>query len=123
MVDFSNLNKMCSWERQKAMYLIEVAEKLDMAVDGYGELAVNPNSGYTYLWLEDYPFTLYMPIDCELKLDDVMVLWSSPEDGEEFETELETKSQDDLFKWVKEREEEDAKRIQGEVKEDATNPM
>jgi len=118
MVDFSNLNKMCSWERKKAIYLTEVAEKLDMDVEGYGELAVNPNSGYTYLWLEDYPFTLYMPIDCELNVDDVMVMWSSPEDGEEFEIELENKTQEDLFKWVKEREEEDAKRIQEKVKSD-----
>lgn len=86
MVNYENLNKMCSWERQKAMYLIKVAEDLGMDTEGYGELAVNENSGYTYLWLEDYSFTLYMPINCELQLTDVCALYSCPYDGEETET-------------------------------------
>ena len=59
------INEMCGWERQKAVYLIGVAESLGMDLDSYGEVAVNKNSGYTYLWSEDYNFSLYMPINCE----------------------------------------------------------
>ena len=80
---------MGSWELQKAGFLITEAGKLGMDLSGYGELAVNPNSGNTYLWLEDYPFTLYMPINCELQKTDITALWSNPEDGEEIEKELE----------------------------------
>lgn len=91
---------MVGWERQKAMYLIQIAEGLGMDIDGYGELGVNPNSGYTYLWLEDYNFTLYMPINCDLKTSDVYALYSSPETGEEYEIELYNKSLDDLSGWA-----------------------
>jgi len=88
-MNYNNLNSMVNWERQKAMFLVQQAESLGMDVDGYGELAVNPNSGYTYLWLEDYNFTLYMPITCELVKNDIWALYSCPIDGEEIETDLE----------------------------------
>ena len=96
-----NLNKMCDWERKKAIFILGLAENnLDMDCSGYGELAVNPNSGYTYLWLEDYPFTLYMPIDCALVKTDVVALWTNPEDGEEIEYELKNETTlDDLINW------------------------
>lgn len=102
MVDFSNLNDMCEWEQDKALFLIKVAKSLGMNTKSYGDLAVNPNSGYTYLWLEDYSFTLYMPINCELNKDDVYALWSSPEDGEEVEFKLtESTTLEDLELWAK----------------------
>lgn len=94
MVNYDNLNKMCSWERQKALFLIKIAEDLNINIECYGELAVNPNSGYTYLWLEDYNFTLYMPINCELKKGDIRALWSCPECGQEEESNL--KEEDSL---------------------------
>ena len=60
-MNLDKLNTMCNWERKKAIYLMEIAEnKLNMNLSNYGEIAVNQNSGYTYLWLEDYNFTLYM---------------------------------------------------------------
>lgn len=99
-MNFETLNKMCGWERQKAMYLIQIAEQLGMEIDSYGELGVNPNSGNTYLWLEDYQFCLYMPINCELTKSDIWVNYSSPENGEEFEIQLSKKSLSELEGWA-----------------------
>ena len=104
MVDYSKLNDMCSWEQKKALYLIKIAEDLGMNTEGYGELAVNENSGYTYLWLEDYPFTLYLPIDCELTKNDVYAIWTNFEDGEEIEINLYDKTLSELYSWVEELE-------------------
>lgn len=56
--------------------------------DSFGCIAVNPNSGYTYLWCEDYNFCLYMPIYCTLSAENVFVMWSNPETGEEIEESL-----------------------------------
>ena len=86
-----NLNNMCDWERKKAIFLLKVADELDFNLNTYGELSVNQNSGYTYLWSENYNFTLYMPIDCELRKEDIYALWSCPECGEEIETQLTTR--------------------------------
>ena len=103
-VDFG---KFCEWEQDKANYLVKIARQLGMDVSGYGMLDVNPNSGYTYLWLEDYPFTLYMPIGCELQESDVWVLRTNPEDGEEAEKTLdEFTGLDSIYEWVKTLEED-----------------
>lgn len=102
----SKLDSMCHWERKKAIYLLDVADDLGMDTGGYGELAVNPNSGYTYLWLEDYGFTLYMPIDCELQKEDVYAIWINTYNGEEVELSLtESTTLEDLEDWVQELEE------------------
>jgi len=82
-MDYSKLNDMCEWEREKAIFLIKIAQDLGMDTSGYGELAVNSNSGYTYLWLENYNFSLYMPINCKLKKSDVVALWTSSDNGAE----------------------------------------
>jgi hypothetical protein len=82
-----NFTQMADWELDKANFLIQMARQLGMSLQSYGEVSVNPNSGYTYLWSEDYPFTLFMPISCELKRDDVYVIWTS-QDGEEIEESL-----------------------------------
>ena len=83
---------MCRWELEKAIFLQKTAVDLGMDLTGYGEVSVNPNSGYTYLWLEDYQFTLYMPVNCELKKTQVYALWSNPENGEEIEMPLKNKT-------------------------------
>ena len=88
MVNTENLNKMCDWERQKAIFILSEAEKLGINTASYGELAVNPNSGYTYLWVEDYNFSLYLPINCELQKSDIIALWSCSECGQEEKTDL-----------------------------------
>jgi hypothetical protein len=105
-MNYQNLNKMGNWERQKAIYLLQVADELKIDYTGFGEIAVNQNSGYTYLWCEDYPFTLYMPISCKLEKSDVWVMWTNPEDGEEIEITLDNKTLDDLYKWVESLEKE-----------------
>lgn len=85
----TNFETMTAWEIEKAAYLILTARELGMRLDSYGEVSVNPNSGYTYIWLEDYEFSLYMPINCDLKRKDIYVLYSDPINGEETEESLE----------------------------------
>jgi len=84
----TNFEKMCDWEVQKGAYLILKAKQLGMNLDGYGELSVNPNSGYTYLWLEDYNFSLFMPISCELTDEEVYVNYFDHITGNEIEQAL-----------------------------------
>ena len=91
---------MCDWERKKAVFLMGVGEDLGISINDYGEIAVNPNSGYTYLWSENYNFSLYMPINCELQKGDIHALWSCPECGQEEETSL---KEDDNLNAIEER--------------------
>ena len=83
-----NFTEMTNWELDKANFLIQTARQLGMSLQGYGEVSVNSNSGYTYLWSEDYSFSLFMPISCELKRDDVYVMWTNFYDGEEIDESL-----------------------------------
>ena len=98
------LNDMCTWERKKAIFLLEIAENdLGMNTSEYGELAVNTNSGYTYLWLEDYMFTLFMPISCELQKTDIYALWTNFNDGTEEEMQLSNDTTlEDIENWAEE---------------------
>lgn len=82
------LNDMCDWERKKAIFLMGVAEDLGISMNDYGEVAVNKNSGYTYVWSEMYNFSLYMPINCKLQKSDIYALWTCSECGQEEETQL-----------------------------------
>jgi hypothetical protein len=99
-MNYENLSKMVKWERQKAIYLLQIAEELGMDTNGYGELSVNPNSGYTYLWLDEFPFTLYMSIHCELTKNDVYVMYTDFNNGDEIEITLDDNTLDDLYRWV-----------------------
>ena len=102
----THFENMTNWEIDKAHFLIKSALEYDMKISGYGELNVNPNSGYTYLWLEDYPFCLYMPISCDLIKSDVYVLWTNFENGEEVEESLSSfGSLDHIYEWVSKLEE------------------
>lgn len=97
----TNYDSMTNWEIEKASYLILTARELGMKVDSYGEVNVNPNSGYTYLWLEDYEFTLYMPIHCDLQRKDVYVMFTDFETGEETEESLEHfTSINDIYEFI-----------------------
>ena len=87
-MEYKNLDTMCDWERKKAIYLLSIAESLGMDLKSYGEFAVNQNSGNTYLWLEDYNFSLYMPINCDLVKTDIVALWNCGYCGEEIEYSL-----------------------------------
>lgn len=81
---------MCDWERQKAIFLMGEAEKLGISLGekSYGEVAVNSSSGYVYLYEEMLSFSLYMPINCELKKSDIYASWTCSECGQEEETQL-----------------------------------
>jgi hypothetical protein len=103
-MEFNGLSKLCSWEREKALYIIGVAEKIGMNLDSYGEIGVNNNSGYTYLWLEDYNFTLYMPINCELSKWHINALWTNMENGDEEEMTLGNSTLIDIEDWITECE-------------------
>lgn len=62
-----------------AARLIQKAAKLGMDLDGYGFLDYNSSYGNTYLWLEDYMFTLYISdFDNTIK-----ALYTCSYDGEE----------------------------------------
>lgn len=79
---------MCKWEMEKAIFLQKIAVDLGMDLTEYGEASVNKNSGYTYIWLENYSFSLYMRISCKLEKTDIFALWTNPDDGEEIEMQL-----------------------------------
>jgi hypothetical protein len=98
----TNFETMTSWEIEKAAYLVLTAKELGMNLNSYGELSVNPNSGYTYIWLENYDFCLYMPIICDLKRDDIYVLHTDSETGKETEESLiHFESTEDIEEWIK----------------------
>jgi hypothetical protein len=88
--------KMCGNELRKTALLITEASRLGMDLSGYGNLDVNSSNGNVYLWLEDYPFSLFI----DLGSDDVQVCWSSYEsDWEEFNTTAD-KTLYDLEQWA-----------------------
>lgn len=100
-----DFQKLSGWELTKAIYLVQQAKELGMSLNGYGQIDVNPNSGYTYLWSEDYPFSLYMPIDCRLNPNDVYVLYSDSMNGEEVEESLSKfNSLEEIYEWVEKLE-------------------
>ena len=104
----TNLDKMCQWERKKAIYLMDIAEnKLNMDLSDYGFCGVTQNSGNVYIWSESYPFSLYLPINCELTESDVIVLYTDSNHGEETELTLNNFDDiDDIYKWIEKIEDQ-----------------
>ena len=67
-----------------------------MDVGGYGFADENQMSGNVYLWLEDYPFTLYIG----LGTDTIYAVWTNYNNGDEEEIEVSSSMQlDDLLQW------------------------
>jgi hypothetical protein len=98
-----NNKNLCNNELRKIALLMTKASDLGMNLSSYGFADVNPNSGYTYLWLEDYPFALFINVDN----DKIWSVWSHPEDGEETFLEVtEDTTLDALYDWVAELEEQ-----------------
>lgn len=91
-------NNLCANAMRKVALLITKASDLGMDISGYGFADENPNSGYVYLWLEDYSFTLFI----DLGSDDIKAIWSSPNDGEEIEIKVGNMSLYDLELWAEE---------------------
>ena len=90
---------MGTWEIEKALFLQRCAIDLGIELDEMIEIGVNQSSGYTYLFSYDVPFTLYMPIYCELTKDDVWVMTTDNMTGEEYERVLGTATYDELEQW------------------------
>ena len=74
------------------------ASDLGMDLSGYGFANMNQHSGHVYLWLEDYPFTLYIGLGS----DTIYALWINSDNGDEIETDLDNKSLEDLEEWANE---------------------
>ena len=96
-----NTSKMVPNEICKVGLLLTAASKLEMDTSGYGLVDVNQNSGYTFLWLEDYPFTLCIQ---PFGNDDVYALWTNSENGEEEEIKIGDQNLYDLYDWVEKLE-------------------
>ena len=95
--------KLCNNAVRKIALLITKANDLDMDISGYGMANENQYSGHVYLWLEDYPFTLFI----DLGSDTVKAMWTNPEDGNEVDFELTSETTlCDLYDWVSELESE-----------------
>jgi hypothetical protein len=89
-------SNLCANATRKIGLLITKASDLGMDISGYGEAAENCNSGNVYLWLENYPFTLYIGLGSDI----VWACWSSPIDGEEQEKTTEGMTLEDLESWA-----------------------
>ena len=101
-------NELTNTEIQKVAALISAAGNIGMDVSGYGEAACNANSGNVYLWLEDYPFCLYIAPCGEW---DIWVNWTDSIDGEEHEEPLtDFKNLQAIYDWCEElQKQSDAK--------------
>jgi hypothetical protein len=94
-----NINQdLCANALRKVALLITKAADLGMNLSSYGEAAENPNSGNVYLWLEDYPFCLFI----SLGSDEIYANWSSPIDGEENDTAVGNHTLYSLCEWANE---------------------
>jgi uncharacterized protein (DUF302 family) len=82
--------KLQGWELEKALYLIKVANQINMEFSEYTIIGVNNNSGYVYLFDDNYNFTLYMPFNCDLIKGDVYAQYTDFDNGEEYEIDLST---------------------------------
>ena len=95
-MEFKTQHMTSNQARKMALLIIKAAE-MEMDLSGYGETAVNPHSGNVYLWLEDFPFTLF--IGCG-GLDRVQACWTNPYTGEEEFIEAHDLTLHDLETWA-----------------------
>jgi hypothetical protein len=89
-------SNLCNNATRKIGLLITAASNLGMDISGYGFADENQSSGNVYLWLEDYPFTLYIGLGS----DDIYASWSNPENGDEEEIDVSGKSLAELEAWA-----------------------
>ena len=92
-----------SYQLEKVGALLVRAGKLGMDVSGYGFADENPKSGYVYLWLEDYNFTLYI----DISWSGIFAMYTNSDNGEESEMEVEANTTlREINNWVATLEEE-----------------
>jgi len=88
--------ELCANELRKSALLITEASRLGMGICDYGEIGVNQSNGNVYLWLEDYPFALFI----DLGSDDIQACWTDSNNGNEEFTDTANMSLNDLYQWV-----------------------
>jgi hypothetical protein len=88
---------LCTNAIRKIALLITKASDLGMNLSGYGHAAEHPNNGNVYLWLEDYPFTLYIPLCSD---DAIHACWSSLYVDHEELIEVDAMTLRDLEAWA-----------------------
>jgi hypothetical protein len=81
---------------RKIAKLLTKAVDLEMDLSGHGEASENPTSGCVFLWLEDYPFTLFIGLGA----GEVEAVWSDPVNGEETIIEVGNMSLESLESWA-----------------------
>lgn len=87
---------LCSNALRKVALLITKAADLEMDLGGFGEAAENKHNGNVYLWLEDYTFSLYIP----LYKDEIMACWSNPYVSEEEIINIDGMALYEIEKWA-----------------------
>ena len=85
---------------RKIGLLLVAAANLGMDVGGYGVADENNTSGNVYLWIEDYPFCLFIGLGS----DRIYVNYSDPETGEGYDTALGDMTLEDVYEWVSQYE-------------------
>jgi hypothetical protein len=98
--------ELCGNAKRKVGLLIKKACELDMNIMGFGEAGENPHSGNVYLWLEDYPFCLFI----DLGSDDIQACWNSAMTDKEETIEVEEMTLEELEAWAYKLENEDQER-------------
>jgi hypothetical protein len=88
---------------RKIALLMTKASDLGMNLSSYGEVGENDRSGNVYLWLEDYPFTLFI----DLGSDDIQACWNSAMTDREEIIEVGKKCLFELESWAYKLENED----------------
>ena len=88
---------LCANAVRKVALLITKAADLGMDLTCYGNAAENENNGNVYLWLEDYPFTLYIPLCSD---DAIHACWSSLYVDHEELIEVDAMTLRDLETWA-----------------------
>jgi hypothetical protein len=89
-------SNLCNNATRKVGLLITKASELGMGLSCYGVADENTSSGNVYLWLEDYPFTLYIGLGS----DSIYAVWTNSDNGEEIEVEVDAMSLFDLQAWA-----------------------
>jgi hypothetical protein len=103
--------ELCGNAKRKVGLLIKKACELDMNIMSFGEAGENPHSGNVYLWLEDYPFTLFI----DLGSDDIQACWNSAMTDREEIIEVGKKCLFELESWAYKLENEDQQTEEEEV--------
>ena len=90
---------MCANAIRKVAILITKAADIGMNLSSYGHAAENDSNGNVYLWLEDYNFTLYVPLCCG---DDSVIkaCWSNLYVDEEETIDADTLTLRELEAWA-----------------------